>query len=191
MLADADAHTDRDAHADSDRDSRHAAPLDAAGHGLERTTQTTIGVRWNAATDNRGVVGYRLYRNNVAVGTTTNLSYTVSGLECGTGYTIGLTAYDAAGNESIRAEATGTTSTQPCAEPEPEPEPEPDSLLGPDPLPGPRRGLELRRGERDLRLRRLGVGQRRHDLRGHAHREREVRRRAAVRRGRRLRHDPR
>ena len=46
------------------------------------------------------------------VGTTTSLSYTVTGLACGTSYTIGLTAVDAAGNESIRAEATGTTSTR-------------------------------------------------------------------------------
>jgi chitodextrinase len=97
-------------------------PSTPQGMAWNGTTQSTIGVRWNAATDNRGVVGYRLYRNNVAVGTTTSLSYTVSGLKCGTSYTIGLTAYDAAGNESIRAEATGTTSTQACAEPEPEPD---------------------------------------------------------------------
>jgi chitodextrinase len=92
------------------------------------TSQTTIGLRWNASTDNRGVVGYRIYRDNVAIGTTTNLSYTVSGLTCGTSYTIGLTAYDAAGNESIRAEATGTTSTQACTPtPTPTPTPVPDT----------------------------------------------------------------
>jgi chitodextrinase len=79
------------------------------------TTQSSIGLRWNATTDNRGVVGYRIYRNNVAIATTTELSYSVSGLACGTSYTIGLTAFDAAGNESNRAEATGTTSTQACS----------------------------------------------------------------------------
>ena len=55
-------------------------------------TQTSIGVRWNATTDNIGVTGYRLYRNGTRVGTTTGTSYSVTGLACGTSYTIGLTA---------------------------------------------------------------------------------------------------
>jgi hypothetical protein len=76
--------------------------------------QTSIGVKWNATTDNVGVVGYRIYRDGVQVGTTTGTSYTVSGLTCGKSYSIGLTAVDAAGNQSNRAEATGTTSTAAC-----------------------------------------------------------------------------
>ena len=44
-----------------------------------RRRKTSLGLRWNASTDNRGVVGYRLYRNGVAVATTTNLTYDVSG----------------------------------------------------------------------------------------------------------------
>ena len=91
------------------------------------TTQTSIGLRWNASTDNRGVTGYRIYRNGTAVGTTTSLSYTVSGLSCGTSYTIALAAYDAAGNESPRAQATGTTSTQACPTPTPTPTAVPDT----------------------------------------------------------------
>ena len=77
-------------------------------------TKTSLGLRWNAATDNRGVVGYRLYRNGTAVATTTSLTFDYTGLNCGTSYTMALTAFDAAGNESIRAEATGTTSTLAC-----------------------------------------------------------------------------
>jgi hypothetical protein len=77
-------------------------------------TQTSLGLRWEPATDNVGVTGYRIYRNGTLVATTTQTSYTISGLTCGTSYTVGLTAIDAAGNESNRAEATGTTSTKPC-----------------------------------------------------------------------------
>jgi chitodextrinase len=80
-------------------------------------TRTSIGLRWNASTDNVGVTGYRVYRNGTLVATTgaSARSYTVSGLTCGTSYTIALTAIDAAGNESYAPEATGTTSTQACA----------------------------------------------------------------------------
>jgi hypothetical protein len=92
-------------------------------------TQNSIGVRWNASSDNVGVTGYRLYRNGTLVGTTTSTSYSVSGLACGTSYTIGLTAIDAAGNESNRAEATGTTSTSACTAPAPTPTPTPSSDL--------------------------------------------------------------
>ena len=73
--------------------------------------ETTVALIWNASTDNVGVAGYRLYRNDVAVGTVTSPGYTYSGLTCGTSYTFALEAYDAAGNASNRAFATGTTST--------------------------------------------------------------------------------
>jgi chitodextrinase len=77
-------------------------------------TATSIGLRWNPASDNVGVTGYRIYRNGRRVATVTATSYTVTGLRCGTTHTIGLTAVDAAGNESNRAEATGTTRTSAC-----------------------------------------------------------------------------
>ncbi len=77
-------------------------------------TATSVSLRWNAATDNVGVTGYRLYRNGTLVTTTTGLSYTFTGLSCGTSYTFALEAVDAAGNASNRAEASGTTSTTAC-----------------------------------------------------------------------------
>ena len=82
------------------------------------TTQTALGLRWNASTDNVGVTGYRIYRNGTQVGTTTTATtYTVTGLACGTTYSIGLTAVDAAGNQSDRAQATGSTTTSACSAP--------------------------------------------------------------------------
>jgi concanavalin A-like lectin/glucanase superfamily protein/fibronectin type III domain protein len=105
------------------------APSVPQGMAWTTITQTGIGVRWNAASDNRGVTGYRVYRNNALVGTTSDTGYTVSGLQCGTSYTIGLTAIDAAGNESNRAEATGTTTTSACTAPAPTP-PSTSGLVG-------------------------------------------------------------
>jgi chitodextrinase len=109
------------------------APSTPTGMAFGTTTQTSVAVSWNASTDNVGVAGYRLYRNGTVVGTTQNLNYTYTGLSCGTSYTLALEAYDAAGNASNRAEATGTATTQACdPDPAPDPQPEPE----PDPNPG-------------------------------------------------------
>jgi chitodextrinase len=79
------------------------------------TTQTTILMTWGPSTDNVGVAGYRAYLNGAVAGTTTSLSYTYAGLTCGTTYTVALEAYDAAGNVSDKAFATGPATTQACA----------------------------------------------------------------------------
>jgi chitodextrinase len=70
---------------------------------------------WNAASDNVGVTGYRLFRNNVAQATTSQLSYTYTGLACSTNYSLSLEAYDAAGNASYRPEAVASATTSPCS----------------------------------------------------------------------------
>jgi hypothetical protein len=85
--------------------------------------QTSIGLRWDTASDNVAVTGYRIYRNGTLAGTTSSTSYTVSGLTCNTSYTIALTSVDAAGNESYAAAATGTTTTAACSAAAPAPAP--------------------------------------------------------------------
>ena len=67
---------------------------------MSARTQTSITLDWNAATDDVGVTGYRLYNGSTQVGTATGTTYTFSGLACGVTYTLGVTAVDAAGNES-------------------------------------------------------------------------------------------
>jgi hypothetical protein len=86
------------------------------GMAWTRITKTSIGLRWDASTDNVGVTGYRVYKNGALVFTKgpSVRSATVRNLKCDTRYTIALTAIDAAGNESYAPEATGTTSTKPC-----------------------------------------------------------------------------
>ena len=76
------------------------------------TTQTSIGLTWDASSDDIGVTRLPpVPRRRGGRDDDQSLSYTVSGLACGTSYTIAVEAYDAAGNASDRAEAAGTTST--------------------------------------------------------------------------------
>src|SRR5204863_5607788 len=60
-----------------------------------------------------GVAGYRVYRGTSLVDSTTATSYTFTGLSCGTTYTLGVAAYDAAGNVSSRTTHTDVTTA--CA----------------------------------------------------------------------------
>ncbi len=89
-----------------------STPLTLTGTGA---TTTTITVSWPASTDNVGVTGYTAYRGGASVGTTASTTYTYSGLTCGTSYTLGVDAYDAANNHS--GQASLTTSTSACVAP--------------------------------------------------------------------------
>jgi chitodextrinase len=81
---------------------------------IAATTQTTATMAWGASTDNVGVAGYRAFLDGNVAGTTTALSYTYTGLQCGTTYTVALEAFDAAGNVSDRRYATGPATTAAC-----------------------------------------------------------------------------
>ena len=66
-------------------------PTNLQGTG---STTSTISMAWTASTDNIGVVGYRVYRNDVQVGTTAGTTYTDSGLNYTSSYTYKVDAYD-------------------------------------------------------------------------------------------------
>ena len=74
------------------------------------STGTSVSVAWTASTDNVAVTSYALDANGVAKGSTAATSGTVSGLVCGTAYTLGVVASDAAGNVSTRVTVSGSTS---------------------------------------------------------------------------------
>jgi chitodextrinase len=99
------------------------APTVPGGLHVTAATGTSITVAWNASTDNVGVAGYGLYRSGTSTGTTASTSATFSGLSCGTGYTLSVDAYDAAGNRS--AQGTISAPTSAC----PPPPPAPDTQL--------------------------------------------------------------
>jgi chitodextrinase len=89
-------------------------PTVPQGQQITATTATSVTMVWLASTDNVGVAGYRVYLNNTLMGSTQNLTYTFTGLVCGTTYTVALEAYDAAGNASNRALAQGPAATAAC-----------------------------------------------------------------------------
>ncbi len=89
------------------------APTAPANLTLSGTTATSVNANWSTASDNVGVAGYSVYRGTTKIGTTTSLSFAFTGLTCGTSYSLGVEAFDAAGNISARAAAA--TSTLACA----------------------------------------------------------------------------
>lgn len=75
-------------------------------------TDTTVSLTWSASSDNVGVTGYNVYRNDVQVGSPSGTSYTDTGLTANTAYTYKIKAKDAAGNLSAESNRmTVTTSS--------------------------------------------------------------------------------
>ncbi len=73
-------------------------------------TASSLTVSWGAASDNLGVVGYEILRNGTLAGSTASTVYVLTALQCGTMYTIGVRAFDAAGNRSPATSVLMTTS---------------------------------------------------------------------------------
>ena len=63
-------------------------------------TETSLDLAWDAATDDRGVVGYRLYGPGGSV-ELAGTSWTATGLAPDTQYAFEVSALDTAGNESL------------------------------------------------------------------------------------------
>ena len=62
---------------------------------------TNVHFSWFPAMDNVGVVAYNVYQNGVLIATTSDLHAFISGLTPLTDYVLGVSAVDAAGNESL------------------------------------------------------------------------------------------
>jgi chitodextrinase len=89
-------------------------PAPPTGLAVSAATPTSITFGWAAATDNVGVTGYEVFRNGTSLQTMSQRTATVSGLACGTAYTLGVEARDAAGNRSTRAAVLASTGA--CAD---------------------------------------------------------------------------
>jgi chitodextrinase len=84
---------------------------------MRGATDTTITLAWNASGDNVGVAGYGIYQGPVRIATTSATTFTLSALACGTSWTVGVDAFDAAGNRS--AYTTMIVATRECSTPPP------------------------------------------------------------------------
>ncbi len=90
-----------------------SAPSAPASLATASPTVSTLPLSWAASTDNVGVTGYDVYLNGTKLSTTTATSYSFGGLACGTNYTVGVDAYDAAGNVSAVSTLQAKTSVCP------------------------------------------------------------------------------
>ncbi|HPF51768.1 MAG TPA: T9SS type A sorting domain-containing protein [Draconibacterium sp.] len=74
------------------------------------TTQTTTDLSWDASTDDVAVVGYQIFDGATLIGTTTTeTTFSVTGLTPATNYTFTVVAVDGDGNNSTPAEVSIST----------------------------------------------------------------------------------
>ncbi|CAM1368285.1 endonuclease [Tenacibaculum xiamenense] len=95
------------------------APSAPSGLTSSNITKNSVVLNWSASSDNVGVTGYDVYRNGSRITTTTNTSYTVSGLSASTTYSFYVKAKDAAnnisGNSNVKSVTTLSNSLNYCS----------------------------------------------------------------------------
>lgn len=87
-------------------------------------TPYSVSLGWSPSTDNVGVAGYEVYRDQAPAATVAGTTATISGLTPNTSYTFTVRAKDAAGNLSAPSAPLTVTTADPGGQP------------GPSPLPG-------------------------------------------------------
>lgn len=88
------------------------APTVPSSLSVTNISETSLTLNWAASTDNVGVTGYDLRLDGSgSAGTTTNTSFTFTGLTAGTSYDLEVRAKDAAGNTSDYALITQSTAS--------------------------------------------------------------------------------
>jgi len=91
-----------------------SAPSVPTGLSATAISTSQINLAWNASTDNVGVSGYQVFRDNIQIATSSATSYSDTGLSAATAYAYNVTAFDVALNTSARsATSTATTSSNP------------------------------------------------------------------------------
>ena len=75
-------------------------PTVPTGLRIISSSMSAVNLAWNASTDNVGVTGYRIYRGDSLIGTSTSLAYNDNTVNAGNVYTYTVSAIDADGNES-------------------------------------------------------------------------------------------
>lgn len=65
-----------------------------------------VSVSWQPSTDNIAVAGYKVFRNDIQIATTTSISYSDSNVVSGKTYTYYIVAFDAANNSSSQSNSS-------------------------------------------------------------------------------------
>lgn len=83
-----------------------------APSGLTATvvSSSRIDLAWTVPTDNVAVTGYQVFQNDILVATVTDTTYSSTGLSPATTYSYAVSAYDAAGNTSVKSDAVRATT---------------------------------------------------------------------------------
>ncbi|MEU4351590.1 glycosyl hydrolase family 18 protein [Streptomyces sp. NPDC023838] len=89
-------------------DSPPSAPGTPTASGV---TNTSVSLSWSAATDDKGVKNYDVYRGSAKIATVTGTTYTDSGLTAGTTYTYSVTARDTADQTGPSSGSATVTTT--------------------------------------------------------------------------------
>ncbi|MCT2592417.1 glycoside hydrolase family 18 chitinase [Streptomyces sp. N2-109] len=96
-----------------------AAPTAPSGLKAGTITDTSIDLSWSAATDDKGVSKYHVFRNGTEVAAVTGTSYKDSGLTKGTQYSYSVTAEDTIGQTSPASNTVQATTTGGGGNPDP------------------------------------------------------------------------
>jgi chitodextrinase len=77
------------------------------------SSNTSIDLTWTASTDNVGVAGYKVFRDNapVEIATVTTTSFSDTGLAIGSTHSYQVSAFDAATNQSAKSNTATATTT--------------------------------------------------------------------------------
>jgi chitodextrinase len=75
-------------------------PSIPSGFLSSNVTKNSFTVSWSPSSDNAGVTGYEVYRDDVLLSTVVTATYTFTGLTDNTTYNVNVSAKDAAGNKS-------------------------------------------------------------------------------------------
>jgi len=93
-------------------------PTSPANLRASNVTSSAATISWDSSTDDVGVAGYRVFRNNALVQTTGATTFSDSGLAASTSYSYAVAAFDATGNTSpqsvpltVTTAASGTVAT--------------------------------------------------------------------------------
>ncbi len=89
------------------------APSVPSGLAVGKVTASSILLSWLPSTDNVGVAGYAIFRNDSLIATSTLSTYTDIGLVAATRYSYVVAAFDSAGNFSARSAALEAVTTAP------------------------------------------------------------------------------
>lgn len=74
------------------------APSPPTGLVANNINQNSFNLTWNASTDDTEVAGYQVFKDGNALASTTGTNYSFTGLALDTEYTVGVKAFDPAGN---------------------------------------------------------------------------------------------